>query len=53
VLERWNPERDLSQSRQEVDLLAVIEIAIGCEKNLRLDLSEAIHHTLRAEIRRA
>ncbi len=53
VLERRDPECDLPQARQQIDLFAVVQIAIGGKENLRLDLSESIHHALRAEIRRA
>jgi len=51
VLERWNPERDLAKTRQEIDLLSVVEIAVGREENFWLDLAEPIHHALRPEIR--
>src|SRR4051812_36051552 len=50
VLERRNPERDLSQSRHEIYLFAVVQISVGGEQDLRLDLTEAIHHALRSEI---
>ena len=43
---------DLRQLIQPVQGLAVVEIAVGREQHLGLDLSETVEHPLHAEIRR-
>src|SRR5881398_2335037 len=53
VLKSRYSESDLPQSRQKVDLFAVVQISVGGEQHLRLDLPEAIHDTLCAEVGRA
>jgi hypothetical protein len=43
---------DLRDAGEGVDLLPGIEVAIGANEHLRLDLAEAVHGTLDTEVRR-
>jgi len=53
TLDGWNLRHDLAHSRQAVDLLPCVAVAIGAEQHLWLDLAEAVQYALHAEIRRA
>jgi len=52
LFDAWERRQNLTQFLATTKLLAVIEITVTGNEHLRLDLTEAINHTLRSEIRR-
>ena len=52
LLQRGHLRRDLGHLGHRIDGLAVVEIAVPGEQNLRLGLAETVEHALHAEIGR-